>query len=39
MEYYDEKGNYRNRFDFEREKEKYNKILNEWVGNLPKKER
>ncbi len=39
MEYYDDIGNHRNRFEFEREKDKYCKILETWAMNLPERER
>ena len=39
MEYYDEYGNHRNRFEFEREKEKYCKIIEDWANQLPERER
>lgn len=39
MHYYDENGNHRNRFEFEKEKEKYCKILEKWAKDLPERER
>lgn len=37
--YYDASGNHKNRIDFEKRKEKYCKLLEEWAMNLPKRER
>ena len=39
INYFNASGNYKNRTEFEQEKEKYCKIITEWAMNLPERER